>query len=183
MRTKFSPISIRIKGGESIEIKEAEADDAHKWLSLIRTYLIDSDSIPLLPEEFDFDEVKATAHLEKFLLHRKNLCLLAEYNGSVIGNIDLTCSPRERLGHTSMIGMGIAEEWRHKGVGSALLSGVLDWARNHQDIEMIWLNVYSSNLAGLSLYQKFGFLECGLTPRLFKHGEEYHDNIKMYLKV
>ena len=183
MRTKFSPLSIQIKGGESIKIRESETADASKWIELIKAYLSDSDTIPLLPGEFSFDEEKAVAHIGKFLLNSKDLILLAEHNGTVIGNIDLTSQHRERLKHTAMIGMGVAEEWRNRGIGSAMLSGVVDWARHHPEIEMLWLNVYSSNLAGLSLYKRFGFVECGRTPRMFKHGEDYHDNIKMYLMV
>ena len=182
MDLQLPPLKVKLKGGKIVNIRVGVPDDAAEWVALIKAYLVNSDSIPMLPDEFEYDREAATAHIEKY--QRPNhLLLVAEYEGTLVGNIDLTQHPRKRLSHTGRVGMGIAKGWRNQGLGFALLKTSLDWAKSQADLEMIWLDVYANNVKGVALYQKLGFIEVGTTPSLFKHGDEYFDSLKLYLKL
>src|SRR6185503_17550 len=63
--------------------------------------------------------------------------------------------------HTSELGMMVAEDWRGRGVGQALLAYALEWARAHPVIQKVCLRVYDGNAAGRALYEKMGFVEEG----------------------
>jgi RimJ/RimL family protein N-acetyltransferase len=63
------------------------------------------------------------------------------------------------------IGMMVAEGWRGRGVGTALVAAAIDWARA-RGLHKLTLSVFPHNDAGIALYRKFGFVEEG---RLAKH--------------
>lgn len=85
--------------------------------------------------------------------------------------------------HTALIGMGITKEYRNIGLGTALLSECVDWAKQNPILELIWLQVYTDNKLGVSLYKKMGFSENGLIKNFFKHKGNYYDNLTMNMKV
>ena len=50
----------------------------------------------------------------------------------------------------------VLPEYRRKGLASALVSKALEYLKK-QNHSQAWLEVYSHNLAAVSLYQNFGF--------------------------
>ena len=76
--------------------------------------------------------------------------------------------------------MLVAQEWRHRGVGTALGETLLGWAGEHPQIERVGLTVVSVNAPALNLYRKCGFREEGRLLRRFRLGDgEYVDDIPM----
>ncbi len=54
----------------------------------------------------------------------------------------------------------VAREWRGRGVGSALMSAAIDWARE-RGLHKLSLSVWPHNAAAIALYRKYGFVEEG----------------------
>lgn len=73
-------------------------------------------------------------------------------------------SPRRR--HAGGLGMMVAADWQGRGVGSLLMTAVLDWADNWVGLLRIELTVYTDNAPAIALYEKFGFVHEG-THRAF----------------
>jgi putative acetyltransferase len=74
--------------------------------------------------------------------------------------------------------MMVAPDWRGRGVGSALMTEAVRWARETK-VEKLALSVYPDNEAALGLYRRFGFEEEG---RLSGHSRKrlgYFDEIVM----
>ena len=63
--------------------------------------------------------------------------------------------------------LAVHPEYRHQGLGQALLLGLLKSAVNRH-LEWATLEVRSSNQPALSLYQKFGFREVGRRRRYYQ---------------
>ena len=83
------------------------------------------------------------------------------------------------MSHTAMIGMGIKENWRNQGLGRCLIESVVDWAKEHSEIELIWLDVYASNELGYNLYKNMGFKVSGIINDFFmKRGIARHTHIE-----
>jgi RimJ/RimL family protein N-acetyltransferase len=70
----------------------------------------------------------------------------------LIGQLDA----RGRAGRPAEIGMAVAEGWRGRGVGTALMQSCVDWARE-RGIHKLALQVWPHNGAAIRLYEKFGF--------------------------
>ncbi len=64
-----------------------------------------------------------------------------------------------------------AEEYRHKGVGEALLIGTIDLARKHR-ARIVTLEVRVSNTIAQNLYLKYGFRKTGLRKGYYLDNRE-----------
>ena len=181
--SKFQTIEIELKNKKVVQIRQAEIDDAENLLNCIKTYIPQSEYIPKLSQEIKLTIEQEKDWINSFLLNKNSLLLVAEYNNQLVGNIDLTGNQRKLMEHTAVIGMGMLKEWRNTGLGTALLSNVIEWARKNEILEVIWLQVYTENAAGLKLYKKMGFSENGIIKNFFKHENKYFDNLTMSLSV
>lgn len=175
---------ITLKNGVKIGLRTAVPDDAASLIQTIRSYAADSDYLLLTPEEFQPAVEQERAWIRSFQTSNNSLLLLAFNGDDLIGNIDLTGSPRQKLSHTAVVGMGMLREWRGLGLGTALLQEAIAWARHNPHLELLWLQVYHNNEAGLALYRKCGFTEQGRQPAFIKLSDgRYADNVLMGLSV
>jgi putative acetyltransferase len=91
-------------------------------------------------------------------LTQPGLLLVAELDGEVVGNAGLDSpGPALRRRHVMGIGMAVARHAQRRGVGSALLAALLDYADNWAQVLRLELTVYTDNAAAIALYRKFGF--------------------------
>lgn len=158
--------------------------DAAALRDAILQNLRDSAYIPLTSGEFNPTIEEEEKWILQFAEQSNSLLLIAVYDDIVVGNIDITGHSRIRLRHTGVIGMSIRKDWRNCGLSSVLMKEAIEWAHNSKTLELLWLQVYSDNDAGLALYRKFGFEMNGGQARFFKHeNQEYHDNITMTLQL
>lgn len=177
------PKKVKLKNEKTVLIRQAETGDAEKLLHCIKTYIPQSAYIPKLQQEIKLTVEQEKEWIASFLSSSNSILLIAEYEKEIIGNIDLTGSRRKVMEHTAVIGMGMLEEWRNTGLGTALLSAVVEWARQNPLLEIIWLQVYTENKTALNLYKKTGFEERGILKNFFKHNNTYFDNLTMSMNV
>lgn len=67
--------------------------------------------------------------------------------------------------------IAVAPEWHRRGVGRALMQGVLGWAETVGAAEMR-LEVRAGNLAAQKLYEESGFHASGMRPRYYANPVE-----------
>lgn len=180
---KIIEIKSKLKNGKTVTIRQAEISDTVKFLNCLKEYIPQSEYIPQLEQEINLNFKEKEELINAFLEKENSLLLIAEYENKIIGNIDLTGSVRKVMEHTAVIGMGMNKEWRNTGLGTALLAAIIEWAKANPILEIIWLQVYTENALGVSLYKKMGFVENGIIKGFFKHEESYFDNLTMTMKV
>lgn len=83
--------------------------------------------------------------------------LVALAEGRVIGYASLTLQTALRRRHAAGLMLCVAPEWQRRGVGSALLTALLDWADGWAGLLRVELGVLEGNVAALALYRGFGF--------------------------
>ncbi len=180
---KFESFEIQLKNGKNVRIRQAKIADAEKLLNTVKKYIRQSDFIPKLESEFIITIEQEKEWIDYFLKNENSLLLVAEYENNIIGNIDLTGSQRKVMKHTAVIGMGMLKKWQNIGLGTALLSAIIEWSKTNPILELIWLQVYAENELGLALYRKMGFIENGIIKNFFKHNNKYFDNLTMSMEV
>jgi putative acetyltransferase len=105
------------------------------------------------------EEVWRTRLAESCAPGKSDLPLAAELNGEVVGSAGLhPVSPALRRRHALMLGISVAREAQGRGVGSALMAAMCDYADRWIGALRIELTVYTDNEAALALYRKFGFV-------------------------
>ena len=172
-----------IKSGHQITVRKPLISEGLHLIELKRSYIENATTLPILLEEYPIDIEKETNLIRDFDESQNSILLVAEHDGKLIGNIDLTGSKRAKMSHTAMLGMGIHNDWQNKGVGRILIEAAIGWAKNQSPFKLIWLDVYASNDRGINLYKSTGFEVSGVIKGFFKEGEKVIDKIQMYQKI
>ncbi len=180
---KFKSKIATLKSGKQVQIRVAKVKDAPAILDLKRGYIHNTTTLPLVLDEYPNNVKQETKLIKRYKKSDNSIFLVAEFNGELIGNIDLTGSKRSKIYHTAMLGMGINAGWRNQGLGAVLIAHALDWAKAQSPIKIVWLDVYASNSLGVNLYTKMGFKTSGSIPEFFKEEDAYINKIQMYKKI
>ena len=128
------------------------------------------------------DEVEWFSRVVRRVLSGDLVFVVAEVDGHVVGSCSvgrLAPSRSAEHGHVGELGILVAESFRGKGVGTALLERALADARRL--FEVIFLSVFTVNEGAQRLYRRFGFVPCGHLPRMVKRGGRYFDEERMVL--
>jgi len=105
---------------------------------------------------------------------RGNPQLVAEDGEHVVGWCDVRRETIPIYAHEGMLGMGLLQEYRGRGIGERLIRATLDAARV-AGFERISLSVYARNTAAMALYRKVGFVLEGTRVRGKKLDGAYDD--------
>jgi RimJ/RimL family protein N-acetyltransferase len=180
---KFAPIQVTLKNGIEITLREVLISDAARMIEYVQGFVYESEFVPLVEGEFNPTLEEEEKILQSYIIRENALFLVAEYDGNIVGNINIDGQSRKILQHTAVFGMGMWKQWQNIGLGTVILTEAIQWAKRNPILEMLWLQVYAENEAGLALYRKMGFIEHGITPNFFKQNDRYYDEILMHLKV
>jgi len=90
--------------------------------------------------------------------------LVAEEAGRIVGHSFLDPLHLRAIEHVAHLSMCVHEGNARRGIGEALLSELIAWART-SPLEKIELHVRESNLGAIALYRKLGFAEEGRWKR------------------
>jgi len=101
-------------------------------------------------------------------------CHVARQDASVVGWCDIQPAFGEARRHIGTLGMGLLPAFRHRGIGTQLLSAAIAtaWSRGLGRIE---LTVRVDNANARALYSRLGFVDEGLHKRSMLVAGHYHD--------
>src|ERR1041384_6680734 len=141
------------RDGHVIAVREAVAADAEALVDLYESVAAEGRWIG---GEVPIDRDRHVAGRLERIDDPTAVILVAEGDGQIVGELGMTTH-----GGRAELGMEIADGWRARGVGSALMDAAIAWARA-RDLDKIALQVWPHNDAARALYRKFGFEEEGL---------------------
>ncbi len=122
--------------------------------------------------------LKKVSAFQNNLIEKNGPVYYAIKNDRVVGWCDIFPEENPRQNHRGNLGMGLIKEFRGQGLGTKLLSSVLDHAKKF-GMEKVELNVYSSNTHAIALYKKLNFEQEGLIKNYRKLDGEYYDCLVM----
>ncbi len=82
--------------------------------------------------------------------------LVALVDDELVGSASLERLTGRRA-HIGQIGMGVHDSWVGRGIGSALMTALVDLADNWLGLRRLELMVNVDNVPALALYRRFGF--------------------------
>jgi RimJ/RimL family protein N-acetyltransferase len=173
--------TITARNGQLVTIRTAQPDDAAPLLAYVRSVAAETPFFIMEADEFDFSDEQERQWIQDHLDGPGTLVLLAEVSGEVVGSLSFENGPHRRIAHRGTFGFSVAKDWRGKGIGTALLQILIDWAKDNPLIEKIGMAVCANNERAIRVYRKLGFVEEGRRPREMKLGPgQYVDDILMY---
>ena len=98
---------------------------------------------------------------------KQDAVFLATFDGVPCGIANLYLSSVEKLKHQSLFAIIVDQEYRGKGIGTAMLKDLMRRAKDEFKIEILHLEVYEGNPAK-RLYERLGFVEYGFHPKFLK---------------
>lgn len=139
----------------SITIRRASTKDAAAYARLMGDPAVYAG---LMQMPYPSEETWAARLADSLAPGKQDLLLVAEEHGHVVGTCGMHpagASPRRR--HAMMVGISVAREAQGRGVGSALMAAMCDYADRWAGVLRLELSVYVDNAAAIALYRKFGF--------------------------
>lgn len=109
------------------------------------------------------------------------VAVVAEPDGKelIIGSAGISVNGCGRMRHSAGFGIMVHRDYQDQGVGSALMTTVLDIADNWLKLVRVELTVYADNHRAIHVYKKHGFEEEGVRRMAaIRHGE-YVDELAM----
>jgi GNAT superfamily N-acetyltransferase len=106
------------------------------------------------------------------------LSLGAFEDDALVGVVGLVVAAGEKERHKgTLVGMYVSLSARGRGVGQALVEGLLATAVGV--VEQVNLAVVDDNVRARSLYERCGFSAYGLETRALKYHDQYFDDVLM----
>lgn len=119
--------------------------------------------------------------ITEFANRLSSATVVGAYTGqTIVGVAHLTYAKGRKQAHKGTIqGFFVEPHWRHRGIGAALMTAVIDLARDK--VEQLHLTVVQTNASAIALYQRFGFVTYGVEPRALKSERGYVYELLMSL--
>lgn len=103
---------------------------------------------------------------------KRGASFTAEYDGEIAGMAVLYLQPYQKFSHQCLFAIIVAEKFRGRGVGQALIEHFEKEGPKHFHLEKIHLEVYEGNPA-IHLYERLGYKVYGTHPRFIKENGQY----------
>lgn len=167
---------------DRVILREAMPTDAEKMLAYVHRLSEEPDiNIPLAPGEFDITLYEEEMILAEYIATENCLFLIAEAGEWIVGALNCRGNSRMATRHAVTLGISIDREWRNLGIGNALMTEAIEWARKTDIVKRIELTVYARNKIAIRLYEKYGFEVEGRRRDAVCQGGRYKDDLVMAL--
>jgi RimJ/RimL family protein N-acetyltransferase len=117
-------------------------------------------------------------YLKTIRRHSYAAVLVAEVDGRVVGRLSLGRDSHPASEHVADVGLMVAEGYRRRGIGRALMEAGEAWGRE-VGVRKIELHVFPHNEAALALYDELGYRRVGVRRDHFRRSDGYVDAILM----
>ena len=178
--SQIPPKRIQLTSGEWAIVRNPLGSDAQKFAEIMRTVAREGAYTLTEADEVDWTEQSKRLDIQEHNDRMGYLSLVAEVAGSMVGFLEFENGHRRRTMHSGTLAIFIRKGWREKGIGTALMQTLLEWAAHNPIIVKVSLSVISSNARAIHLYQKLGFEIEGTCAREIRVGNDYLDKILMY---
>jgi RimJ/RimL family protein N-acetyltransferase len=182
LRTEEQNSEMRTVDPQEYTIRKAKPEDAATLAAAEREIAKLPGRLASRPEE-----LKDEMFREKISFlsgHDSGLYVVIESDGKIVGHAFLEPHQLAATSHVVSLTIAIHEGHQGRGLGRRLMNHLIGWAQSHPRLEKFELQVRSSNVRAIKLYQSLGFVEEGRKTRRLRYGPgDYQDDVYMALWV
>jgi len=159
----------------AVTIEKAEVSDAKAILEFTKICGAETDNLSFgsdgIPVSLEQEENFIASSLDS----NSAVFFVAKEGEEIVGTANYSVFSKERMAHRGEFGMSVKKSYWNKGIGTALLERILDFAKNTAKSEIVSLEVRSDNKPAIHLYSKFGFQKIGTFKGYFKVDGKFID--------
>jgi RimJ/RimL family protein N-acetyltransferase len=138
------------------QIRSATASDSAQLLGLKLALDRETKFMMLEPGERIETADEVALHLQAISTRENSVILLAEEAGRLIGYVEAQGGQFRRNRHAAQIVIGVRQDASGRGIGTALLGQLSEWALRHK-VHRLELTVMAHNQRAIALYRKNGY--------------------------
>lgn len=157
-----------------IDYYEATSLDAKDIIEYLNVIASQTNNLTFGKNELEINELQEMQLINEIHNSINSVMILAKDGNKIVGMVSLSGESKARIKHRSNLGISVLKEYWHQGIGSSLLAAAIGYAVEN-DIEIIELEVITTNKNAIKLYEKFGFETIGIYENYFKIDDEYYD--------
>lgn len=150
-----------------ITIRQAIPQDAAELLRFWREEVVPCDLLETDEFAADIPEAMMAQELADIYESANNLLLVAWAGSELIGYLQIAAPDSKQRGHVGELGIIIAQDYRHQGLGQILMDEALTWVATDSALKRVELYVQKRNLPAQKLYHQFEFVTEGELPQSF----------------
>jgi len=170
-----------LKNGKSLTIRKAKKEDAQEIINYLKKVGAESNNLLFGAEGLPYTVEQEASMIEKINSSTSSALLVGILDNKIICIGSLSSPQRERIAHQGDLALSVLKEFWGIGVGSCIMSELINFAKNSGKITVLHLGVRSDNANAITLYKKFGFEEIGLYRKFAKIDGVYYDDFLMNL--
>jgi len=170
-----------LENGKNLTIRKAKKEDAQEILNYLKKVGAESKNLLFGAEGLPYTVEQEEAILEDMNKSTSSALMVGIIDCRIICTGSISSPQRERISHQGNLALAVLKEFWGIGVGSCMMSELINFAKNSNKIEVLHLGVRADNTNAIALYKKFGFEEIGLYRKFAKIDGIYYDDFLMNL--
>ena len=171
------------KSGDLITVRRATPNDAPRLIGFLQIIGGQTDFLNFGAGEFHLTEQQERDYIERSQMIDTSLFLIAEIGPTVVSTLTFSTPQRERLEHVGEFGVSVVEARWGEGIGGAMTSALIEWARRHEIVRKINLEVRADNARAIALYARLGFVQEGRQTLAMRVGDTFYDTLWMGIQT
>lgn len=172
---------VTLRNGEKMLIRKIVPDDAEAMLAYLRQVGSESDNLLFGAEGVPYTLEQERDMLAKIADAKTSTMLCGVVGGTIIAVVNINAPTRERIAHTSEIGVSVLKRYWHQGVATHMITALIDFAKATGVIKVVHLAVRSDNVRAIGVYERLGFVPIGRYGKQLCIRGEFVDTILMNL--
>lgn len=172
-------IRTRLESGIELILRDPEKEDASAILEYLRTVGGESDNLLFGKNGVPFTVAQEEKLIEEMNRDEGSFMVIGEVKGEIVSLANLVTPKRARIAHNAEIALSVRKDHWNQGVGRAVMTELIDFARRHPGIHNVHLGVKKENEAAIHLYEKMGFVKTGSHKDYFQIDGVFYDLVLM----
>jgi len=164
-------------------VRTGIVEDAAAILEYVEAISRETDFLSFGPDEFGITLAQERAIIREYEAADNRLLLVGKVGDELAAMLTFGGGPRPRNRHAGEFGISVRRAYWSRGIASALIDSLVDWARASAVITKINLRVRTDNMRAIALYERKGFVLEGTITREIRVGNRYHDHHVMGLTI
>jgi len=174
--------SFDARDGRRVVLRTLKWDDLEDCLEFINS-LVDEKANILRDQKVTKEaEIEWLAKALSRMELEEVVYLVAEVDGKVVANSELSRRVSGYDKHLGSIGIAIKNGFRDSGIGTEMMKTLVEQGKSW-GLKVLMLTVFANNARALHVYRKIGFVETGRIPKRFFKESQYLDEVIMTMML
>ncbi|MDD3027273.1 MAG: GNAT family N-acetyltransferase [Erysipelotrichaceae bacterium] len=165
-----------------VRIAHANPTDALKIIEYLKLVGNETDNLSFSGDSILINEIDEASMIASISKMNNSCMILAWLDDRIIGIGSLEGLTSKRFSHRSSLGVSVKKDYWGLGIGTHLIDELIEYAYEH-NLDVLDLEVITSNERAIKLYQSFGFEIIGTYRNYSKVGDKSLDAYVMILDL